>query len=147
MIDRPAEVRLQQQERVQPTGWLRLLCLLLIVWEPVTFAAVAAGAFNAISVRGLPVVLVLIARLVATALCVAAGRALQHGRPLAPRLATVALALSAAVQLFARLTPYFPSNSPPGEAPLYVALTIAYYGGWLLYLVRSKQVARIAASA
>ncbi len=125
------------------TGWLRLLCGLLMWWEPIAFAMVAASAFNAISVRGLPVVLVLLARTLAAALCFAAGRALQDRRPSGPALARVALLLSGATHVFAYVTPYFPSNRMPGDTPLYVAATFAYYGGWLVYLSRSRQVAAL----
>ncbi len=125
------------------SGWLRLLCGLLMWWEPMSFAMVAAGAFNAISVRGVPVVLVLVARTVAAALCFAAGRSLLDRRPSGPALARVALGLSGAVHVFAYVTPYFPSNRMPGDTPIYVTATLVYYGGWLLYLLRSKQVAAV----
>lgn len=125
------------------SGWLRVLCWLLLWWEPISFAMAAAGAFNAISVRGVPVALVLLARVVAVALCFAAGRALQDRRPAGPRLAKWALALSAAVHVFAYVTPFFPSNRIPGDTPLYVAATLAYYGGWFAYLTRSAQVAAL----
>lgn len=123
-------------------GPLRLLALLLSIWEPVGFALVASGAFNAIRVRGLPVALMLIARLATTALAAAAGRALLARQPSAALLVKAALATSGAVQLVAYLTPWFPSNRLPGETPLYVAWTLLYYGGWLIYMLRSKRVAR-----
>jgi hypothetical protein len=104
---------------------LRVLALLLIVWEPLAFALAAARAFNAIAVRGPSVVLVLAARLIATALCVAAGRALLDARPAGVTLSTIGLSLSCAVQVFALLTPYFPSNRPPDDTPLDLAATIA----------------------
>lgn len=113
---------------------MRVLRFLLIVWEPVAFAAAAAGAFNAIAVRGAPVVLVLLARLITTALCVAAGRTLQDG-PAGDTLARVALVSSAAVQILALVTPYFPSNRLPGQTSVYVIATALYYGGWLIYLL------------
>lgn len=123
---------------------LRLLALVLTLWEPVSFAVAAAGAINAIGVRGLPVVLVLMVRLATTATCVAAGRALLDRRPSAPTLAKVALVGSGAVQLVAQLTPWFPTNRPPGDAPLYVAWTILFYGGWSAYAARSKRLAAFA---
>lgn len=126
---------------LQAGGWLRVLATLLMMWEPVACAAVAATAFNALQVRGASVGLVLLARLLTTALCIAAGRALLDRRPSGPSLARLALVTSAAVQLFAYLTPYFPSNRMPGDTPIYVGLTAAYYGGWLAYLARSKRVA------
>lgn len=128
-------------ETVGVGGWLRLVATLLLVWEPLAFAVVAAGAMNAVEVRGAGVGLVLVARLLVTALCIAAGRALLDQRPSGPLLARLALALSAGVQVFAYLTPYFPSNRLPGETPIYVVVTLAYYGGWFLYLLRSRRVA------
>lgn len=115
-------------------GWLRVLCLMLTIAEPVDFALVAVGAVNAVIVRGASVALVLAARLIATALCVAAGRALLNRRPAGRSLAIVALVLSAAVQVFAYATPYFPSNRLPGQTSIYVVITVAYYSGWIAYL-------------
>ena len=124
-------------------GWLLVLSRVLIIWEPLEFAVAAFGAINAIEVRGLPVAFVLLMRLAATALSVAAGRALYDRNSSGPRLATVALALTGATRLFAYLTPYFPSNRLPGQTSLYVAAVILYYGGSLAYLAWSKQVRAI----
>ena len=117
-----------------------MLSRVLMIWEPLEFAVAAAGAFNAIAVRGLPVLLVLLVRLAATALSVAAGRALYNRNSSGSQLAAVALALTGATRLVAYLTPYFPSNRLPGQTPLYVAAVIVYYGGGLTYLAWSKQV-------
>ena len=124
-------------------GWVRVLALLLTVWEPVSFAATAAGSFNAIAVRGIPVVLVLASLLAATAMCVAAGRALLDRRQAGPLLAKIALAISLAVKVFAAVTPYFPNNRLPGETTAYVAGTLVYYAAALAYLSASKRVAAI----
>jgi hypothetical protein len=121
---------------------LRLLAWLLIFWEPLAFAAAAAGAINAIAVRGVGVALVLAVRLITTALSVAAGRALLDRRDAGVRLACVALPSSAAVQLFAALTRYFPSNRVPGDAPIYATGILTYYGGWLLYLILRRPTGR-----
>lgn len=125
------------------TGPVWLLGMLLTLWEPVGFALVAAGAFNAISVRGAPVALILLARLGTTALAFAAGRALLDIRPGAPALTRAALVALAIVQLVAALTPWFPTNRQPGDTPLYVGWTLLYYGGWLLYTIRSRRVAAL----
>jgi hypothetical protein len=133
-----------EEKRNTEIGWpLRLLALLLTWWEPLAFAAIAATAFNAIEVRGLPVAIVLAARLLTTILCVAAGRALLDRGSGAVRLTTAALVTSAIVQLFAATTPYFPSNRLPGQTSLYVAWTFVYYFGWLWYLARSKNAADV----
>lgn len=113
---------------------VRLLGYLLVFGEPAFFAVSASSAFNAISVRGTPVVLVLVARLASTATCAAAGRALLDGRPASRMLATVGLAASGCVQAFAVLTPFFPSNRAPGLEPAYVAALAVYYGGWLAFV-------------
>jgi hypothetical protein len=125
------------------SGWVRVLALLLTVWEPVSFAAAAVGSFNAIAVRGIPVVLVLASRLAATAMCVAAVRALLDRRQAGPSLARIALALSLAVKVFAAVTPYFPNNRLPGETTAYVAGTFVYYVAALAYLSVSKRVAAL----
>jgi len=119
----------------------RLLGYLLMIGEPMFFAVSASGAFNAVAVRGTPVALVIVARLASTAVCAAAGRAVLDGRPVGRSLASLGLALSCAVQVFAVLTPFFPSNRPPGLGPLYVAALVLYYGGWLLYARRSRRLA------
>ena len=121
-------------------GWLLILCRLLIVGHPLSLAVIASGSFGAIAVRGAPVALILILRLLVVAVGVAAGLALQHLRSGAVRLANVALLLSAATDLFVYLTPYFPNNRLPGDTPLYVLASLAYHGGWLLYLRRSQRV-------
>ena len=53
------------------------------------------------------------------------------------------IGVKTAAQLIAELTPWFPTNRLPGDTPLYVAWTLAYYGGWLLYVVRSRRVAAL----
>ena len=122
---------------------MRVLALLLTVWEPVSFAVASAGSFNAIAVRGIPVVLVLASRLAATVACVAAGRALLDRRQAGPSLAKIALAISLAVKVFAAVTPYFPNNRLPGETTAYVAGTFVYYAAALAYLSASKRVAAL----
>jgi len=121
-------------------GWLVLLCRLLIVFHPLSLAVTASGALNAVAVRGTAVVLILILRLVVVGFGMAAGRALQTLQPGAVTLARLALAASAATDLFVYTTPYFPSNRQPGDTVYYVAASVAYHGAWLLYLARSKRV-------
>ena len=121
-------------------GWLFVLCALLLVWHPLNFALVAAGALEALPLRGTPLALVLAARLLVTAVGIAAGIALLARRPAAVTLAIAALALSAAADLFVYTTSYMPSNRLPGDTRWYVATSLLYHGAWLLYLVRSVRV-------
>lgn len=121
-------------------GWLLVLCVLLLVWHPLDFALVAAGVLEALPLRGTPLALVLAARLLVTAVGIAAGIALLARRPAAVTLALVALALSAAADLFVYTTSYIPSNRLPGDTIWYVAVSLLYHGAWVLYLVRSTRV-------
>lgn len=121
-------------------GWLRLLCRLLIIFQPLSLAVTAAGAVGAVAVRGAPVALILVLRLMVVALGVAAGRALQARRSGAVALAKVALVISAATDVFVYTTPYFPNNRLPGDTVYYVAASLAYHAAWLTYLIRSRRV-------
>jgi len=128
--------------RVGIGGWLLLLCRLLIVFHPLSFAVTSASVLNALFLRGAPVAIVLILRLVVVAFGVAAGLALQNLRPHGVALARLALLLSAATDVFVYTTPYFPSNRFPGDTTLYVVASLAYHGAWLAYLARSTRVRR-----
>ena len=88
----------------------------------------------------------MILRLLATGFGVAAGLALLGMRPGAVLLTRIALAASAATDLFVYLTPYFPSNRAPGETPVYVLVSLTYHILWLAYLFRSKRVRRPSAT-
>jgi hypothetical protein len=121
-------------------GWLSLLCRVLLLWHPLAQGLMASTALNSLSVRGLPLALVLLGRLAVTAFGVAAGLALRRRRPGAVGIAQASLLLSAGADIFVYATPYVPNNRPPGDATLILAGWIAWYTGWLLYLWRSKRV-------
>ena len=129
-----------EAERTRVGGWLLLLCRLLIVGHPLSLAVTASGAIGSIGVRGAPVAIILVVRMLVVAFGVAAGRALQNLRPGAVTLATVALWLSGATDIFVYTTPYFPTNRAPGDTMLYVLASMAYHGIWLVYLQRSDRV-------
>ena len=122
-------------------GWLWVLCALLLVWQPLSLGLVASGALDALVVRGLPAVLVLVVRLLVTAFGIAAGLAILRRRPAAATMAKASLAASAATDAFVYATPYFPSNRMPGETPIYIGASLAYYAVWIMYLFVSKRVA------
>jgi hypothetical protein len=119
-----------------------VLSALLIVWQPLSLSLVAASTLDALSVRGLPAALVLIWRILVNAFGVAAGLALLRSRPAAVTMVKVSLVASAATDVFVITTPYLPSNRIPGDAPLYIAASLAYCGVWMMYLLRSKRVRR-----
>lgn len=126
----------------RPGGWLLVLCFFLAIWQPVNLAMAASSALMALPVRGLPLALVLAARVVVTAGGIASAIAIYHRHPGATTMAKVALVLSSGVELFVYSTPYFPNNRLPGDTVLYIAWSLAFHGAWLAYLFRSVRVRR-----
>jgi len=121
-------------------GWLLVLSRLLILWQPIVIGLTTAQALTAISVRGTAVTLIVLARALAATLGLAAGLALNRRHSGAVRLTQFSLLVSLTVEMFVYVTPTFPNNRGPGETPFWVAGTLFYYGGWLVYLLRSKRV-------
>ena len=117
-----------------------LLCRLLLVYQPLSFAVSISSALGSVTTRGAGFLVAIAIRIVVTALSVAAGLALTNRQPGAVSLAKFALVCSAACDLFIYTTPYYPNNRPPGDTPLYVAASLLYHAIWLVYLFRSKRV-------
>ena len=112
----------------------------MLVWQPVSLGLVASSVLGGLTIRGLPLALVLIARMLVAALGIAAGLALLGRRAGAVTLAKVSLAASAATDVFVYTTPFFPSNRPPGDTAIAVGASLAYHAVWMIYLFRSKRV-------
>lgn len=123
-------------------GWLLVLCALLLVVQPLDLGLAASSVLDSIAVRGTPLVLLVVTRVLVAALGVASGLALLGRRPAAVAMAKVSLLLSAATALLVYATPYWPNNRLPGETPIDAAGSLLYYGVWLAYLARSGRVKR-----
>jgi hypothetical protein len=121
-------------------GWLLVLCAWLLVGQPLTAGAGAAGMVDAIAVDGWSVAALLLLRVSVVAVGIAAGLALVGRRPAAVAIAKGSLIFSAIADMVIYGTSYFPSNRMPGDAPLYIAGSLVYHGGWLIYLFRSRRV-------
>jgi hypothetical protein len=121
-------------------GWLLILCLLLLVYQPLSLALATSRALDALLMRGLPMLVVIVVQGLVTALGIASGLALVGRRPGAVTLAKWSLGLSAATDVFVYTTHFLPSNRFIGNTPFYVAGSLLYYGIWLAYLFRSKRV-------
>jgi hypothetical protein len=121
-------------------GWLLVLILLLLVWQPLSLGLVASSVLRSLALRGLPLALILTLRLVVVAVGIAAGLALLGRRAAAVTLAKGSMMASAATDVLVYATPYFPNTRPPGDETIVLAVSLAYYGIWLLYLARSKRV-------
>ena len=136
--DTPADLSRRSPKGVG--GWLGLLCRILLLWQPLSLAVIGSSALNSLSVRGLPLALVLLGRLIVAAVGVGAGLALLRQRPGAVTLAKASLILSAGADVFVYTTPYFPNNRPPGDTTVILAASLVWYAVWLAYLFRSKRV-------
>ncbi len=124
-------------------GWLLVFCLVLLVWQPISFALLASTMLVRLASRGLPLALILVTRVVIVGVGIGAGLAFMAGNRGAVRLAQLSLVLGAVVDVFVYSTSYFPTNLPPGDAPFYAAASITYSVAWLAYLARSKRVREI----
>ena len=117
-----------------------MLCALLLIWQPLSLGLIASNVVDSLIVRGLPVALVLLARLLVAGVGIAAGLALAARRESAVALAKASLVLSAAMDVFVYVTPYFPNNRPPGDTSIAIILSISTAAIWLAYLSRSRRV-------
>ena len=121
-------------------GWLLVLCALLLVWQPLNLGLTMAGLVEELSRRGPGLAVILLARLLAAGLGIAAGLSLFQLKPGAVTLAKASLAFSATVDVIVYATPYSPNNRPPGDATIVLVVSLIYYGVWFAYLSRSRRV-------
>jgi hypothetical protein len=123
-------------------GWLLVLALVLIVYQPLSLALDVSASLDALSIRGVPLAIGLVARVVVASVGVAAGLALVGRRPIAVPMAKSALVLSAAMDVLEYTTHIFPSNRVPGTALPLAAVSVLFYSGWIAYLIKSRRVRR-----
>jgi hypothetical protein len=121
-------------------GWLLVLCALLLVWQPLSLGLTMAALVDQLSRRGPGLAVILLARLIAAGLGIAAGLSLSQVRPGAVTIAKASLVYSGIVDVIVYATPFLPNNRPPGDATIVLAASLVYYGVWLAYLFRSKRV-------
>src|SRR4051812_48583963 len=96
-------------------GWIILLCAVLLVWQPLSFAVEASAALPTLGMRGLPGTLELGAHAIVAALSVAAGWALWQSSPAGPMLARVALIVGAIGGVQSLYWSVLPSNVFPSD--------------------------------
>jgi len=121
-------------------GWLLVLCLWLLVWEPVSSALVASNSLSTLSARGPTLAVALAALTVTTAFGVAAGIALLARRGPAVAMGKAAIILSALLSVVIYTSSYYPSNRMPGDEKFYVAISLTYHSAWLAFLFLSRRV-------
>ena len=126
-----------------PGGWLLVLCAVLLVWQPLTFALEAASALQTLGMRGAAGALELAAHGSVAALSFAAGWALWQESPAGPLLATFAVAAGGLTGVQSLYWSVLPSNIFPSDRLPLAALSVAHACAWLVYLRRSNRVRSI----
>lgn len=124
-------------------GWLRLLCALLIVWEPLSFAASQSGLLTSLADRGLLVLLVFVLRVGVLGLGVGAGLAIRNGRAHGIILARAFFVLSATASAVVVSTSFYPVGLAPDLRAPVLMVILVYDAAWLAYLFRSNRVRRL----
>jgi len=120
--------------------WLLLLCGVLLVWQPLSFAGEASATFTTLGMRGLRGVVELAAHGAVCAVSVAAGWALWQSSPGGPklaRMAVIAMAVTGVQSLYATV---LPTNTFPSDRLPLAVLTVAHSAAWLAYLWRSRRI-------
>ena len=115
---------------------LTIVAVLLLVRDPVLFAAAALQVWPTLAYRGPFAVLELSAHGIIAAFCVAAAVMLLNGAPDGRRMARVAVALSVCRAVSSLYWSALPSNVVPGHQPIYAAIAITT-GVVLLLLLRT----------
>ncbi len=126
-----------------PRGWLLLLCVILLVWQPLSFAVEAASTLPTVGMRGAPAVIEMAAHGVVAAISFAAGWALWQASPAGPRLAAAALVAGAVTGVQSLYWSVLPSNVFPGDRLPLASVIVLHSCAWLAYLRRSKRVKRM----
>ncbi len=117
-----------------PRGWLLLLSVILLVWQPRNFAIELTTTLPSLGTRGAVAIVELLTHGAVAALCVAGGWSLWMARPHGPTLAALALIASAAVGVQSLYWSVLPSQTMPGDHLPMAILIVAHAVAWLAYL-------------
>ena len=117
----------------------RTLAVLLLVWEPATFALAASSLIDRLVDRGVWAVLWLVVRLAVTGVGVAAGLALWKARPGADALARWALGLALAAAMITHTTSIWPPAFVPGVRGPVIVTLVLWYVAWLIALHATRE--------
>jgi hypothetical protein len=120
-------------------GWLLLLCGILFVWQPSSFAVEAASTLPTLGMRGSAAVVELVFHGIVAALSAAAGWALWQSSPAGRALAAAAIGLVTIAGVQSLYWSVLPSNVFPADRLPIAALIVAHGIAWLIYLRRSRR--------
>jgi hypothetical protein len=123
-----------------PRGWLLLLCLVLFVWPPLSFAGEVASTLTTLEMRGAPAVIELLAHGLVAAVSVAGAWALWSASPGGRVLAGFALIGMGLTQVQSLYWSVLPRNTYPGDKLPRAIVVVLHSVVWLAYLRRSRMV-------
>jgi peptidoglycan/LPS O-acetylase OafA/YrhL len=101
-----------------------VLAVLLLIWQPLSLATTMSALVDQLSVRGAGLGFILLLRLMAAGLGIAAGLAMFQVKPGAVSFAKASLIVSAAVDVAVYVTPWSPKNRPPGDATIILVASL-----------------------
>jgi hypothetical protein len=113
---------------------MRVLAVILTLWEPLNLAVFVAPVLTSLATRGPATAAFLLGRIVIAGVGIAAGMSLWRHDPHARRLAAAALILSTVAAAVTFTTSLLPTNIMPGDEWLWLAAVVVFNGAWLAYL-------------
>jgi hypothetical protein len=123
--------------------WLLLLCVVLMIWQPLSFAVEASSSLGTLGMRGAAGALELVLHGAVAALSVAAGWALWQSSPGGPKLARIAVVANAIIGVQSLYATALPSNVFPSDRLPLAVLNVIAAALWLTYLWRSSRIRAI----
>lgn len=117
-------------------GWTLVLCLILLVWQPLTFAVEAAATMRSLGMRGAVGLLELTLHGAVAATSVAGGMALLQRSPSGTLLASVALVGIAVTAVQALYWTVLPNYTFPTDRLPIAAAIVLHSAVWLFFLNR-----------
>ena len=115
--------------------FLKIVAVLLLVWEPLNFAATVLNAWPTLAYRGWIAAAELALQAMIAALCVMAGMMLLNDAPDGRRIARIAVMVSVGRVVGGLYWTTLPNNAVPGSEP-FSAATAIIVGGLMLVALR-----------
>jgi len=123
--------------------WLLLLCAVLTIWQPLSFAVEASSSLGTLGMRGAAGAVELVVHGAVAALSAAAGWALWQSSPGGPKLARVAIVAGAIIGVQSLYATALPSNVFPSDRLPLAMVTVIHAALWIAYLWRSTRIRAI----
>jgi hypothetical protein len=117
-----------------------ILAVVLLLWQPLTFASTAGRALPSLGFRGWIAIVELIAAGLIAAVSVAAAWSLWSRTPHGVPMARLALILAAARSVQSLYWTRLPSDVIPGTQGLLATIILAHAALWLVFLSLPRRV-------